>query len=65
MTKKNSTRHPRVGLDESVRRKYEEDLIKTRQEIDYLAEIDHPRHKHMILQRKKHVAHLKRKLGYD
>ena len=44
------------------RGRYEADIIRTTQEIEYLEGIKHPRHADMIQQRKQHVKKLKEKL---
>ena len=49
-------------MNESVRRRYEADLLKTQQEIVYLKGIEHPRHAYMIRQREIHVQQLKEKM---
>jgi len=45
-----------------ARGRLEKDYAMTRDEIEYLKGITHPRHAYMIRQREKHLAELKEKM---
>ena len=49
-------------MKKSMSRRLENDYTMTRDEIEYLKGIKHPRHAYMILQREKHLAELKEKM---